>query len=72
MQGPCFYTNNFRATTIAIATTTNNDMDRLIITMHDEVHTQHPEAAQAPGIKGPGRGALDESNVLLAQLLRLI
>ena len=27
MQGPCFYINNFRATTITIATTTNNDID---------------------------------------------
>ena len=26
MQGPCFYINNFRATTITIATTTNNDI----------------------------------------------
>ena len=28
MQGPCFYINNFRATTITIATTTNNDLDQ--------------------------------------------
>ena len=27
MQGPCFYINNFRATTIPIATTTNTDID---------------------------------------------
>ena len=25
-QGPCFYINNFRATTITIATATNNDL----------------------------------------------
>ena len=28
MQGPCFYINNFRATTITISTTTNNDIDQ--------------------------------------------
>ena len=28
MQGPCFYIKNFRATTITIATTTNNDIDQ--------------------------------------------
>ena len=28
MQGPCFYINNFRATTITIATMTNNDLDQ--------------------------------------------
>ena len=28
MQGPCFYINKFRATTITIATTTNNDLDQ--------------------------------------------
>ena len=28
MQGPCFYMNNFGATTITIATTTNNDIDQ--------------------------------------------
>ena len=28
MQGLCFYINNFRATTITIATTTNNDLDQ--------------------------------------------
>ena len=29
MQGPCcFYLNNFRATTITIATTTNNALDQ--------------------------------------------
>ena len=28
MQGPCFHINNFRATTITIATTNNNDLDQ--------------------------------------------
>ena len=28
MQGPCFYIHNFGATTITIATTTNNDIDQ--------------------------------------------
>ena len=28
MQGPCFYINNFRATTITVATTTDNDIDQ--------------------------------------------
>ena len=28
MQGPCFYINNFRATTVTIATKTNNDIDQ--------------------------------------------
>ena len=28
MQGPCFYINNFRASTVTIATTTNNDIDQ--------------------------------------------
>ena len=27
-QGPCFYINNFRATTITIATTTDNGIDQ--------------------------------------------
>ena len=28
MQGPCFFIDNFRATTITIATTTNNELDQ--------------------------------------------
>ena len=28
MQGPCFYINNFRETTITIATATHNDLDQ--------------------------------------------
>ena len=28
MQGPCFYANNFGATTVTVATTTNNDIDQ--------------------------------------------